>query len=129
MPDYSCPKCGRALKDLRLPGFCEGCGEHLVPAAPETTKSHFWPAFLTIAEFLALGLALLARLNGAPFLGALLIIVLVNLAAAAIYAIWQRALLPAARQVEHKGLVGVGKSLYEKLLEPILYGKGRSNDR
>ena len=129
MPDYSCPKCGRALKHPRLPGFCEGCGQQIVPASPQPRKSRFSPVFLTVAEFLALGLALLARLNGAPVLGALLIIVLVNLVAAAIYATWQRALLPAARQVEQKGVVGVTKSLYEKLLEPILYGRDRFHDR
>jgi phosphotransferase system glucose/maltose/N-acetylglucosamine-specific IIC component len=124
--DYSCPKCGRTLRDLRLPGFCEGCGEHLAPTPPETRNSRFWSVFLAAAEFLALGLAILARLNGAPFLGALVIILLVNLAAAAIYAIWRRAVLPAAKQVEQRGILGIGKSIYEKLLEPVLYGKGRS---
>jgi hypothetical protein len=64
-----------------------------------------------------------------PFLGALLIVVLVNLAAAAIYATWRRALLPAAKQVEQRGLVGVSKSFYEKFLEPVLYGKGKSGGK
>ncbi len=127
MPDYSCPKCGRALKDLRLPAFCEGCGQQLVTAPPEKKQSRLSPAFLTVSEFLALGLALVARSNGAPLLGAFLIIILVNLAAAAVDVTWQRVLFPAARRVEQKGLVGVGKSVYERLLEPILFGKERSH--
>jgi DNA-directed RNA polymerase subunit RPC12/RpoP len=129
MPDYSCPKCGRELKDLRLPGFCEECGQRLLLTSPEARKSRFSPVFLTVAEFVALGLALLARSNGAPFLGALLVIVLVNLVAAVIYITWRRALLPAAKQVEQRGLVGVSKSIYEKLLQPVLYGKGRSGGK
>jgi phosphotransferase system glucose/maltose/N-acetylglucosamine-specific IIC component len=129
MPDYSCPKCGRALKDLRLPCFCEGCGQELASAPPEKRKSRFWPAFLAVFEFLALGLALLARSNGVPLLGALLIIVLVNLAGSAIYAAWHRAFVPAARRVGQKGIVGVGKSAYERILEPILFGKERPRDK
>lgn len=127
MPDYSCPQCGRALKELTLPGFCEGCGQHLVPIPDATKRSRFWPAFLTIAEFVALGLAVLARSNGVPFIGALFIIILVNFAAAAIYLIWQRALVPAAKTVGQQGIVGVGKSLYNRFLVPVLYGRSGAN--
>jgi hypothetical protein len=123
MPEYSCPRCGRALKELQLPSFCEGCGQHLVPQSLSTTPSRFWLAFLTISEFLALGLAVLARSNGAPFLGALLIIVLVNLAAAAVYAVWHRAFVPAAKEVKERGLVGISKSFYRRVLAPLLYGR------
>ena|SRR6266478_782925 len=123
MPEYSCPKCGRALKGLQLPSFCEGCGQRLAPP-PRTAKApRFWPAFLTISEFLAFGLAVLARSNGVPFLGTLLIVILVNLAAAVVYAVWHRAVLPAAKEVEQHGLVGISKSFYQKILAPLLYGR------
>ena len=35
--ENSCPKCGRVLKNLQLPAFCEGCGQHLV-ASPHTVE-------------------------------------------------------------------------------------------
>jgi phosphotransferase system glucose/maltose/N-acetylglucosamine-specific IIC component len=126
MADYSCPKCGRALIDLQLPGYCEGCGQHLGPPPHAERTSHFWRVFLTVAEFLALGLAVVVRSNGAPFLGALLVIVFVNVVAATIYVIWQKAILPSAKGIEERGLVGISKSIYEKLLAPLLYGKERS---
>ena len=94
-----------------------------ISSPPEPGKPRFGPIFLTVAEFAAFGLALVARSNGAPFVAALLIVVFVNLAAAGIYGLWRRALVPAAKQVEQRGLVGVSKSVYEKVLVPILYGK------
>jgi len=126
MSDYSCPRCGRVLKHLQLPGFCEGCGQPLIAPATSTRGPRFWRAFLAVAEFLAFGLALVVRANGAPFLGALVVVVLVNLAAALIYVLWHRALVPTGREIEQRGLVGVSKSFYERVIAPILYGKRRS---
>jgi hypothetical protein len=123
------PRCGRVLKDLRLPAFCDGCGQPL--AVPLTASKHRWQIFLTVAEIVAIGVALLARANGLPPAGALVLLVLINILAAAIYFTWHRAVipawnrsvLPAARKVEDRGLVGISRSLYQRFLSPVLFGK------
>jgi hypothetical protein len=81
---------------------------------------------LAICEILAIALALLAKANGAPVVGGLLIIVFVNLMAALVYFVWQRAIVPGAKQVEESGLVGVTRTLYGKLLRPVLYGRSKA---
>jgi hypothetical protein len=68
--------------------------------------------------------ALFVYLVVAPFLGVLLIIIILNFAAAVIYVLWRRAFLPAAKGVEQHGIVGVSKAICQRFLVPILYGKG-----
>jgi hypothetical protein len=129
MADTSCPQCGLVLGHFEPPGFCCQCGFRIdaaarpaaIQGAAPSKKRNWLP--LGGAEIVGLLVFFLARINDAPFpiptvlgVGAMLLTFLVVVFV-------RKGISPAAKLARDEGAVGLGKVVYRRLLEPLLYGK------
>jgi hypothetical protein len=76
--------------------------------------------------------ALIAKFNGAEPIGVVVVFLVVSLIGVGVTIVWERAVKPTGARLREEGLVGVGKTVEQKVAEamkPILYGKhGKLSD-
>jgi hypothetical protein len=127
--NYTCPNCGKALRQFVRSGFCEGCGQSLKVESvlsPDATRKR--SLSITIWELVVLAVAFITKENGATLVGALVVFMLVSALGVGLIIVWVRGVKPTARTLREEGIVGLGWTVEKKIVEPILYGRrGKSH--
>jgi hypothetical protein len=113
MSDYTCPRCGRLLKDYQPPCFCQWCGTRLGDPGlrQDALRSGRRPGnvLLAIFEVVAFILAATARKNGASLFESLLVLLVVNVVGLVVWTLWDEGYDRWAEESatrEYPGLVG-----------------------
>jgi hypothetical protein len=77
-------------------------------------------------EIVAILAFVFVKAVGGTFIEAISVVLLVLGVGVLMLFVWSRAGRPTARKLQDEGLAGAGKTAYEKLIRPLLYGrKGR----
>jgi hypothetical protein len=121
-----CPKCAEFLPNFPAEGYCQKCGRHIrvpVPAdssAPSDSEPSRWWGLLA----LVIGHAVYKATDN--FLLAFEVVVagilLLELLRFLARYTWRQA-AKASRKLADEGLYGVAKTVNEKIVTPVLYGR------